>query len=35
MTEAQLSADMEALIARLVQTEQPLMDTRQQLAAAP
>ena len=35
MTEAQMRADMEALMARLIQTEQALMDTRQQLAFLP
>ena len=35
MTEAQMRADMEALMARLIQTEQALMDTRQQVAAVP
>ena len=35
MTEAQTRADMEALMARLMQTQQALLDTRQQVAAAP
>ena len=35
MAEAQLRADMEALVARLVQTERVFMDTRQQVAAVP
>ena len=35
MTEAQVGADMEALMARLIQTEQALLDTRQQVAAVP
>ena len=35
MTQAQMRADMEALAARLIQTEQALLDTRQQLAAVP
>ena len=35
MAEAQLRADIEALGARLVQTERALMDTRQQVAAVP
>ena len=30
-----ISSDMEVLIARLVQTEKALMDTRQQVAAVP
>ena len=30
-----MRADMEALMARLIQTEQALLDTRQQVAAAP
>ena len=34
-TEAQMRADMEALMARLIQTEQALMDTRQQVAVVP
>ena len=33
MTEAWMRAHIEALVARLVQTERPLMDTRQQVAA--
>ena len=33
MTDAQMAADMEALMVRLVRTEQALMDTRQQVAA--
>ena len=35
MTEAQMGADMAALMARLVQTESALLDTRQQIAAVP
>ena len=35
MTEAQMGADMAALMARLVQTERALLDTRQQIAAVP
>ena len=35
MTEAQMRADMEALMARLVQTERALIDARQQVAAVP
>ena len=35
MSEAQIRADMEALMARLVQTERALLDTRQQFAAVP
>ena len=35
MTDAQMRADMEALMARPIQTEQALMDTRQQVAAVP
>ena len=35
MTEAQMRADMEALMARLIQTERALLDTRQQVAAVP
>ena len=35
MTEAQIRADKEALMARLVQRERALIVTRQQVAAAP
>ena len=35
MTEAQMRADMEVLMARLVLTERALVDTRQQVAAVP
>ena len=35
MSEAQMRADMEALMARLVRTEGALLDTRQQIAAVP
>ena len=35
MADDQIRSDMEALMTRLVQTERTLMDTRQQIAAAP
>ena len=35
MEEAEMRADMGALMARLVQTQKALMDTRQQVAAVP
>ena len=35
MAEAQMRADMEALMARLIQTEQALLDMRLQISAAP
>ena len=35
MTDDQTRSDVEALMTRLVQTERALMDTRQQIAAAP
>ena len=35
MTEVQMGAGVEALMARLIQTEQASLDTRQQVAAAP
>ena len=35
MTDVQMTADMEALMARLVQTERALLHTRQQFAAVP
>ena len=35
MTQPHTRADMEALVARLIQTVQALMDTRQQVAAVP
>ena len=35
MTDVHMRADMEALMARLVQTERALLDTRQQIAAVP
>ena len=35
MAQAQMRTDMEALVARLIQAEQSLQDTRLQMAAAP
>ena len=35
MTNAQMRADIEVLMTRLVQTERALLDTRQQVAAVP
>ena len=35
MAEAQMRAEMEALMARLIHTEQALLDTRLQISAAP
>ena len=35
MAEAQMRADMEVLRARLIQTEQALLDTRHQVAGVP
>ena len=35
MAEAQMRADMEVLMARLIQTARALIDTRQQVAAVP